>query len=440
MSALRSRLGALQHESGLCPDSDDPGKGAEAIGALRRRMQRVGAGEPRRKSKPEGISEQTLAARLGGHGAGDGVIRIHERLSPAAIHGDLPLFDPALYQALSHCGGEDGMPRACVFMDTETTGLAGGTGTLVFLLGMARFSAGALEICQILLTGFRGENALLREARDFLRDTDTLVTFNGRSFDSPLLAARYRLAGLADPFAPLRHVDLLHPTRRTFKNCWPDCRLQTAERRLLGVERIGDLPGSEAPRAWFDWVRHGRYEGLSAVCSHNRLDLLSLAVLPGALQRSTPIPLPAVLMSWLARNTIAAVAVMEPGRGPGSSRCTSTCSATAHASTGMANWNSHAWRGAGANGCWPWTFGSNWRPRVCLWRSSIWPSTTNTSNGITSAPWKPRPDCWLVRPMIGDTGGVKRDCRRDWPQQGFEATRFAIIYIGAGLRRITLRV
>jgi len=287
VSTLRSRLGALQHESGLCRDSDDAGSGAQAIDALRRRLQRVAAGEPRRKPKPKGISEQTLAARLGGHGAGDGVIRIHERLSPAATHGDFPLFDPALHQALSLCsGGEDGIPRACVFMDTETTGLAGGTGTLVFLLGMARFSGGALEICQILLTGFRGEGAMLREARNFLRDTDTLVTFNGRSFDSPLLAARYRLAGMADPFAPLRHVDLLHPTRRTFKNCWPDCRLQTAERRLLGVERIGDLPGSEAPRAWFDWVRHGRDESLSAVCSHNRLDLLSLAVLPGALQRS----------------------------------------------------------------------------------------------------------------------------------------------------------
>jgi uncharacterized protein YprB with RNaseH-like and TPR domain len=287
VSTLRSKLGALRQESGLSSVVDDAGARSDTIDGLRRRLQRVGAGAPRRRRVQKGASDQTLATKLGGHVVDDGVVRIRERLEPDAVHGDLPLFDPALHQALSHCtDGELGIPRACVFMDTETTGLAGGTGTLVFLLGMARFSRGVLEVCQLLLSGFRGESAMLSEAQQFLRDTDTLVTFNGRSFDSPLLAARYRLAGLADPFARLRHVDLLYPTRRTFKNCWPDCRLQTAERRLLGVARIGDLPGSEAPRAWFDWVRHARDDALPGVCSHNRLDLLSLAVLPGALHRS----------------------------------------------------------------------------------------------------------------------------------------------------------
>jgi len=287
VSALRSRLGALQRESGLCGEVGDAVTRSDTIAELRRRLQRGSAGEPRRNKARRGISDQTLATRLGGQVAGEGVIRIHERLGPDTFHGDVPLFDPALHQALGHCSGSEfATPRACVFMDTETTGLAGGTGTHVFLLGMARFSGDTLELCQLFLSGFRGESAMLSAAREFLRDADSLVTFNGRSFDSPLLAARYRLAGMDDPFARLRHVDLLHPTRRTFKNCWPDCRLQTAERRLLGVARVGDLPGSEAPRAWFDWVRHGRDEALSGVCSHNRLDLLSLAVLPGALQRS----------------------------------------------------------------------------------------------------------------------------------------------------------
>jgi hypothetical protein len=192
------------------------------------------------------------------------------------------------------------MPRACVFMDTETTGLAGGTGTLVFLLGMARFSQGTLDLVQLLVTGFQGERAMLEEARVFLHGADSLVTFNGRSFDSPLLAARYRLSGLSDPFVELQHVDLLHPTRRAFKHRWPDCRLQTVERRLLGVERVGDLPGSQAPQAWFDWVRHGRHEALPGVCAHNRLDLLSLAVLPAALQRSHDDPLAsgANVLAW----------------------------------------------------------------------------------------------------------------------------------------------
>jgi len=287
VSALRSRLGALQRESGLCGELDDAPTRSDTIAGLRLRLQRGGVGKPRRTRVDRGISEQTLATRLGGQVAGEGLIRIHERLGRDTLHGSVPLFDPNLHQALGHCSaGEVETPRACVFMDTETTGLAGGTGTHVFLLGMARFSGDTLELCQLFLSGLRGEGALLSEAQEFLRGTDTLVTFNGRSFDSPLLAARYRLAGLDDPFARLGHVDLLHPTRRTFKNCWPDCRLQTAERRLLGVARVGDLPGSEAPRAWFDWVRHARDGALSGVCSHNRLDLLSLAVLPGALQRS----------------------------------------------------------------------------------------------------------------------------------------------------------
>lgn len=287
MSALRSRLGDLQRESGLSRDVDVAPTRADTIAGLRLRLQRGSTGKPPRTRVRNAISEHTLATRLGGQLAGEGLIRIRERLERDTLHGHGPLFDPGLHQALDHCsGGEAGASRACVFMDTETTGLAGGTGTHVFLLGMARFSGDTLDLCQLFLSGLGGESAMLIAAQEFLRDTDTLVTFNGRSFDSPLLAARYRLAGLDDPFARLRHVDLLHPTRRTFKNCWPDCRLQTAERRLLGVARVGDLPGSEAPRAWFDWIRHGRDDALSAVCSHNRLDLLSLAVLPGALQRS----------------------------------------------------------------------------------------------------------------------------------------------------------
>ena len=86
-------------------------------------------------------------------------------------------------------------------MDTETTGLAGGTGTVVFLLGFGKVEGDTLRICQYLLTGFMGEPALLTHAQALMRDVTTFVTYNGKSFDHPLLAARYRLAGLVDPFA-----------------------------------------------------------------------------------------------------------------------------------------------------------------------------------------------------------------------------------------------
>ena len=287
MSELRSRLSALRHQSGVSTRDEDATGSSDSIDALRHRLQRLGAGRRRRTPRYKRISDETLAARLGGRVVCDGVVLIREQLSVEAVHGEYPLLDSTLYQGLLLCsGGEGDTPRACVFMDTETTGLAGGTGTLVFLLGMARFSGGVLEVNQLILTAFQGECAMLDEAREFLRGADTLVTFNGRSFDAPLLATRYRLSDLNDPFAELRHVDLLHATRRTFRHSWPDCRLQTVERRLLGVERVGDLPGAEAPQAWFEWVRHGRDDALSAVCAHNRLDLLSLVVLPAALQRS----------------------------------------------------------------------------------------------------------------------------------------------------------
>lgn len=276
MSDLRSRLEALRNQSGSSEDD-----------SLARRLHRAGAVRRRRAQRPQRVSDDTLASALGGSIVRDGVVLIRERLPLDDPHGAFPVSDRGLHEALSLCAGVAGTEaRDCVFMDTETTGLAGGTGTLVFLLGMARFSDGALEVSQFFVTGFQGEGAMLEAAREYLHGADTVVTFNGRSFDAPLLAARYRLAGASDPFAELQHVDLLHVTRRTFKKSWPDCRLQTVERRLLGIERVGDLPGSEAPQIWFEWVRHGRDERLPGVCAHNRLDLLSLAVLPAALQGS----------------------------------------------------------------------------------------------------------------------------------------------------------
>ncbi len=276
MSDLRSRLTALRGQAG-----------ASELESLRHRIERVGAGRRRRAPRRMRPSDATLASRLGGVVVREGVVLVRERLPVDSAHGAFALSEEGFAEALSYCDAAAGRDaRACVLMDTETTGLAGGSGTLVFLLGMARFSAEGLELSQLFLTGFQGEEAMLEEARAILGGAETLVTFNGRSFDAPLLAARYRLSGFEDPFAPLRHVDLLHVTRRIFRSRWPDCRLQTAEQRLLGHARIGDLPGSEAPRAWFEWVRHGRDDELAAVCAHNRQDLLSLAVLPAALHRS----------------------------------------------------------------------------------------------------------------------------------------------------------
>ncbi|MFQ5912229.1 MAG: ribonuclease H-like domain-containing protein [Nitrospinota bacterium] len=231
------------------------------------------------------MTGRELAERLQGRCICDGLIII-EREIPFGAHHGFRQIENGVAEALIFFGYKAGQDvSSSVFMDTETTGLSGGTGTLVFLLGLGRFMAKGLQLAQYFLTSFKGESALLEQAREFIKDAQTLITYNGKSFDHPLLAARYRLAGMKDPLAPLEHLDLLHPTRRAFGERWPDCRFQTVEERLIVFKRVGDIPGSKAPETWFDWVRHGITANLPGVVRHNRWDLVSLAVLLPALRR-----------------------------------------------------------------------------------------------------------------------------------------------------------
>jgi uncharacterized protein YprB with RNaseH-like and TPR domain len=177
-----------------------------------------------------------------------------------------------------------------VFLDTETTGLAGGTGTVAFLLGVGRIDGDELRLRQFFLTGFRGEAALLQEAAAWTAGRPYLVTFNGKCFDVPLLVTRYRLARLPDPFAALHHIDLFHPTRRAFSRRWPDCRLQTAEKHLLGFQRVHDLPAHLVPETWFAFVRRGTTYRLPDLLAHNRSDLVSLVALLPALTEAFSTP------------------------------------------------------------------------------------------------------------------------------------------------------
>src|SRR5262249_23289389 len=126
-------------------------------------------------------------------------------------------------------GGDEPARERLLFVDTETTGLAGGTGTVAFLLGLARIADGMLIVRQYFLCAFRGEPAMLDHALEWLTPDCRLVSFNGKCFDAPLLATRYQLALRRNPLASLPHIDLLHPARAAFRRNWPDCRLQTAE-------------------------------------------------------------------------------------------------------------------------------------------------------------------------------------------------------------------
>jgi uncharacterized protein YprB with RNaseH-like and TPR domain len=161
--------------------------------------------------------------------------------------------------------------------DTETTGLAGGTGTRAFMIGAADWMDGRFRIRQLTLTTMAAEVAMLRSFAEWLNEDSVLVSYNGKCYDAPLLATRYRLARLPNPLAGLGHLDLLHPVRRHWKHQWPNCRLATAERQLLGVVREDDLPGSEAPAAWLAYLRGGSARNLRRVAAHNAQDLKSLA-------------------------------------------------------------------------------------------------------------------------------------------------------------------
>ncbi len=164
-----------------------------------------------------------------------------------------------------------------MFFDTETTGLAGGTGTRAFMIGIAQWRSDALHIRQWLITTLSAERDLLNAFADTLREDTILASYNGKSYDAPLLATRFRLARLRNPITGLDHIDLLYPTRRSYRGRWENCRLATIERQVLGVVREDDLPGSEAPAAWLGYLRGGSARNLRRVADHNRQDLVSLA-------------------------------------------------------------------------------------------------------------------------------------------------------------------
>ena len=134
----------------------------------------------------------------------------------------------------------------------------------------------SLRVRQLFLTQLRGEAAMLEVFAGWLAPSTVLVSYNGRCYDAPLLDTRYRLARQRTPLAGLRHLDLLFPTRRRYKGRWENCRLATIERHVLGIVREDDLPGSEAPRAWLDWLRGGDAGDFRRVLAHNDQDVRSL--------------------------------------------------------------------------------------------------------------------------------------------------------------------
>ena len=169
---------------------------------------------------------------------------------------------------------EDGL-----FLDTETTGLVGGTGTFPFLIGLGWFEGATFVTCQLFARDFSEEGAMLRHLGELASGKRFLVTFNGKAFDANLLATRFILNRCRETLTTMPHVDLLHPSRRILAHRLENARLATIETHVLGVERDGDIPGFEIPQRYFDWLRRRDGRLLGDVFEHNKMDVVSMASL-----------------------------------------------------------------------------------------------------------------------------------------------------------------
>jgi len=208
-----------------------------------------------------------------------------EFASPSPIA--LELLSPARGEAISsrtRAALEN--PEKWLFLDTETTGLAGGTGTYAFLVGLAWWDAGGLQVEQLFLRDFSEEHSLLHELSARIAERSVLVTFNGKSFDWPLLENRFTMTRCIRVPRLTAHLDLLHPARALWKLRLGSVRLVELERHVLDAPRLGwhreeDVASSLIPQVYFDYLRGGAATPLAGIIKHNQMDLRGLAALFG---------------------------------------------------------------------------------------------------------------------------------------------------------------
>ncbi len=176
------------------------------------------------------------------------------------------------------------------FLDTETTGLAGGSGTYAFLIGVGRITPSGFELKQFFMRDPSEEASLLHGLSEYLSQFDTLVTYNGKTYDQPLLETRYRMSRMKPPFGRLEHLDLLVGARRLWKLRFDSCRLVDLENQILGVEREGDLPGEMIPYVYFEYLRKREAARIVPILHHNAIDILTLACFTAIIPRAFKSP------------------------------------------------------------------------------------------------------------------------------------------------------
>jgi len=262
----------------------------DQLAALRRKMARIdrkyadgppklsSAQPPERYSIEGYLPGEVVQTALGAHFETEKVYEPHRRHGSVDIStlAELPL---DLLGALSDGEIQESASHRWAFLDTETTGLAGGTGTYAFLVGVGSISTSGFRVRQFFMRDYGEENSLLDALARYLDNFDVLITYNGRVYDQPLLETRFRLARAPSPFERMRHLDLLYGARRLWKLRLESCRLIELENRILGVEREGDLPGELIPHYYFEYLRSREAFQLVPIFHHNVIDILSLACL-----------------------------------------------------------------------------------------------------------------------------------------------------------------
>ncbi len=207
---------------------------------------------------------------------------------------DLHALPEDLLAPISHGEITEAHPTRWAFLDTETTGLAGGSGTYAFLVGIGSIEEEGFRVRQFFMRDYGEEASQLHAVSEYLKRFDVLVTYNGKSYDQPLLETRFRMCRARHPFGRMEHLDLLFGARRMWKRRMENCRLTHLEREVLGVEREGDVPGALIPYIYFEYVRTQRAMRLVPVFHHNVMDIVSLAcltaIVPEAYRNPETIP------------------------------------------------------------------------------------------------------------------------------------------------------
>jgi len=224
------------------------------------------------------VSGSVVSTAYGSHFETERLWERHRRHGCVDI-SDLEELPLDLLDSLSDGAIPTSHPSRWAFLDTETTGLAGGTSTYAFLIGVGHIEPAGFRLRQFFMRDYADEPSLLDALAEHLQQFDVLITYNGKTYDQPLLETRFRMVRRRHPFDRMRHLDLLFGARRLWKLRLESCRLVELENQILGVEREGDLPGEMIPYYYLEYVRTRQALRLVPIFHHNAIDILSLACL-----------------------------------------------------------------------------------------------------------------------------------------------------------------